>query len=386
MADFLMPILGADMTEGKVTSWHKKPGDRVERGEIVVEVETDKATVEVECYTPGVLEEILVQEDQTVLVGTPLAKIKADAGEEVSSVRPTLTAPVAPAAPSAPTPASLRAPAVERVRVSPAARQLAEQLKIDLASVKATGPGGRITREDVEAAAHTPLAPTATPLDKQQRMRQAIATSMLKSVREIPHFHLTRDIEMSAALAWLTAANEKRPITERLIYAVLLVKAVGLTLREIPDLNGIWGDGRVIQKPDINIGMAISLRGGGLVAPALLNADRRTVEDLMASSRDLVQRARAGKLRGSELTDATITISNLGELGADAVYGVIYPGQAALIGFGRLLERAVVSDSKVVGCPVITATLTADHRIVDGHLGSTFLARLDELLQEPEKL
>jgi pyruvate dehydrogenase E2 component (dihydrolipoamide acetyltransferase) len=263
---------------------------------------------------------------------------------------------------------------------------LADQLKVDLASVKATGPGGRITREDVEAAAHATPAPAAPPLDKQQRMRQAIAASMLKSVREIPHFHVTRDIDMSAPISWLTATNEQRPIKERLIYAVLLVKAVALALREVPDLNGAWGDGSVVQRPDINVGMAISLRGGGLVVPALLNTDQRTLDDLMAGSRDLVQRARDGRLRGSELTDATVTITNLGELGADAVYGVIYPGQAALIGFGRLLERPVVSDGNVVARPVITATLTADHRVVDGRLGSVFLARLEELLQEPEKL
>jgi pyruvate dehydrogenase E2 component (dihydrolipoamide acetyltransferase) len=154
----------------------------------------------------------------------------------------------------------------------------------------------------------------------------------------------------------------------------------------MPDLNGAWGDGSVIQKPTINIGMAISLRGGGLVAPALLNTDRRTLDDLMASSRDLVQRARAGRLRGSELTDATVTITNLGELGADAVYGVIYPGQAALIGFGRIVERAVVVDGELAARPIVTATLSADHRVVDGHLGSAFLAALDAFLQKPEEL
>jgi pyruvate dehydrogenase E2 component (dihydrolipoamide acetyltransferase) len=217
-------------------------------------------------------------------------------------------------------------------------------------------------------------------------MRQAIAASMLKSVRDTPHFHVTRDIDMSAALAWLTATNEQRPMTERLIYVVLLIKAVSLTLREMPDLNGAWGEGRVESKPDINVGLAISLRGGGLVAPALLKTDQRTVDDLMAGSRDLVQRARAGKLRGSELTDATVTITNLGELGADVVFGVIYPGQAALVGFGRVLERPVASGGEVVVRPIITATLTADHRVVDGHLGSAFLARLDEFLQDPEKL
>jgi pyruvate dehydrogenase E2 component (dihydrolipoamide acetyltransferase) len=217
-------------------------------------------------------------------------------------------------------------------------------------------------------------------------MRQAIAAAMIRSSREIPHFHLMREIDMSAALAWLTVENAKRTVTDRLLYAALLIKAVALALREAPDLNGVWADGRVQRKPEINVGMAISLRGGGLVAPALLKADERSLSDLMAGFRDLVQRARAGKLRGAEFTEATVTITNLGELGADAVYGVIYPDQAALIGFGRIVEKAVVVDGAVVARPVITATLSADHRVVDGHLGSTFLAALDSLLQEPEKL
>lgn len=385
MADFLMPILGADMTEGKVISWRKKPGDRIDRGEIIVEVETDKANVEVECYTPGTLEQILVPEDQTVGVGTPLARIKADVAEEMKAPA------AAPTGPAVTTPASQeRRPkareAGERLRISPAARQLAEELKINPATVTATGPGGRITREDIEAMAGVRPAAALSPENKQLRMRQAIAAAMTRSAREIPHFHLVRDIDMSAALTWLTAANEKRSVANRLLYAVLLIKAVALALREMPDLNGAWADGRVERKPDINVGTAISLRGGGLVAPALLNTGQRTLDDLMSSFRDLVQRARAGKLRSSELTEATVTITNLGELGADAVYGVIYPNQAALIGFGRIVERATVVDGVIVVHPVITTTLSADHRVVDGHLGSAFLAALDGLLQDPKKL
>lgn len=373
------------MTEGKVISWRKKPGDRIDRGEIIVEVETDKANVEVECYTAGTLEQILVPEGQTAGVGTPLARIKADVAEEMKAPA------AAPAEPAATTPASPeRRPkareAGERLRISPAARQLAEELKINPATVTATGPGGRITREDIEAMAGVRPAAALSPENKQLRMRQAIAAAMTRSAREIPHFHLVRDIDMSAALTWLAAANEKRSVADRLLYAVILIKAVALALREMPDLNGAWADGRVERKPDINVGTAISLRGGGLVAPALLNTGQRTLDDLMSSFRDLVQRARAGKLRSSELTEATVTITNLGELGADAVYGVIYPNQTALVGFGRIVERAAVVDGAVVARPVITVTLSADHRVVDGHLGSAFLTLLDGLLQEPKKL
>ena len=384
-----MPILGADMTEGKLVSWRKHPGERVERGEIIAEVETDKANVEVECYVPGVIERLLIDEDTTVAVGTPIAAIKADDEAAAAAAQPPTPIVTAPAAaPEEPRVGERpRAASAERVRASPAARQLAQESGVDLAQVMGTGPGGRITREDVEGAVAARSAPGAesVPDARQVRMRQAIAAAMSRSAREIPHFHLTRNIDMEAALDWLAAANEKRSVADRLLYAVLLIKAVALALRETPDLNAEWQDS-VVRKPDINVGMAISLRGGGLVAPALLNADRRTVDDLMAGFKDLVQRTRSGKLLGSELTGGTITITNLGELGADSVYGIIYPHQVALVGFGRVTEQVRVVDGLIGPRPVIAATLSADHRVVDGHLGSTYLAAVDRLLQEPEKL
>ncbi|HVP05347.1 MAG TPA: dihydrolipoamide acetyltransferase family protein [Dehalococcoidia bacterium] len=389
MAEFLMPILGADMTEGKLVSWRKHPGDRVERGEIIAEVETDKANVEVECYVPGVIERLLIEEDTTVSVGTPIALIKADDEAAAAAAQPAAApAAAAPTAVEAPRPSERRAaPPAERVRASPAARQLAEESGIDLTQITGTGPGGRITREDVEAAASRPAAAPAAPAadERQARMRQAIAASMSRSAREIPHFHLTREIDMKAALAWLSATNEGRSVADRLLYAVLLIKAVALALKETPDLNAEWQD-RVVRKPEINVGMAISLRGGGLVAPALLGADKRSLADLMAGFRDLVQRTRSGKLLGSEMTEGTITITNLGELGADSVYGIIYPHQVALVGFGRITEQVRVADGMMGPRPVIIATLSADHRVVDGHLGSTYLAAVDRLLQEPDKL
>ncbi len=389
MAQFLMPILGADMTEGKLVAWRKQPGDRIERGEIIAEVETDKADVEVECYVPGVLEQLLAEEGSTVPVGTPIALIKADdEAAAAAQVAPVASPPSVEAAPAAAPVAPIRPqPPAERVRASPAARQLAEASGIDLGAITGTGPGGRITREDVEKAVAAGASSGAAPEDDRNlRMRQAIAAAMSRSARDIPHFHLTREIDLKAALDWLTETNGQRPVANRLLYVVLLIKAVALALRETPDLNAEWQDGRVAKKPDVNVGMAISLRGGGLVAPALLKADERTVDDLMSSFRDLVQRARSGKLLGSELTGGTITITNLGELGADSVYGIIYPHQVALVGFGRITEQPRVVDGLIGSRPVIVATLSADHRVVDGHLGSTFLAVLDRLLQKPQKL
>jgi pyruvate dehydrogenase E2 component (dihydrolipoamide acetyltransferase) len=389
MAQFLMPILGADMTEGKLIAWRKQPGDRIERGEIIAEVETDKADVEVECYIPGVLEKLLAAEGSTALVGTPIALIKAD--DEAAAVAQAAPAVPPPSVEAAPAPAPVTParpqPSAERVRASPAARQLAEASGIDLGAISGTGPGGRITREDVEKAAAAGARQVVPQEDDRNvRMRQAIAAAMSRSARDIPHFHLTREIDLKAALDWLKETNGQRPVANRLLYVVLLIKAVALALRETPDLNAEWQDGRVDQRPDINVGMAISLRGGGLVAPALLKADERTVDDLMSGFRDLVQRTRSGKLLGSELTGGTITITSLGELGADSVYGVIYPHQVALVGFGRITEQARVVDGLIGPRPVIVSTLSADHRVVDGHLGSTFLAVLDRLLQEPEKL
>jgi pyruvate dehydrogenase E2 component (dihydrolipoamide acetyltransferase) len=191
---------------------------------------------------------------------------------------------------------------------------------------------------------------------------------------------------MGVAMQWLTEENEKKPIAGRLLYVVLLIKATALALREVPELNGRWNEGRVVENPAVNVGVAISLRGGGLVAPALLDADHRTLEDLMTGFRDLVQRARAGSLRGREITEPTITVTNLGEAGADSVFGLIYPPQVALVGFGRIVEKARAHEGEIAARPAITASLSADHRVVDGHRGSLFLGAIDRLLQEPERL
>jgi len=392
-ADFLLPKLGADMTEGRVVEWLKKPGDPIARGEVVLVIETDKANVEVESWAAGTLERILVEPgDDWLPVGTPLAVI---AGE--GAIAPPPTAPGAAAAP-APKPAPVVAtpaarpaapaprPAPERVHVSPIARKRAEALQLDLAHVAGTGPDGRITLEDVErAAAARPAAPTK-PADRQARMREAIAAAMARSKREIPHYYVGTTIDLSKALAWLAAANAQRSVTERLLYGVLLIKATALALREVPELNGFFVNGRAERRSNIHVGVAISLRGGGLVAPALLDADRQPLDALMRALQDLVQRARAGSLRGAEMTEPTVTVTNLGERGVETVYGVIYPPQLALVGFGAVVERPWVVDGQVLARPLVNATLSADHRATDGHRGAIFLDVLARLLQEPEKL
>lgn len=390
MADFLMPTLGADMTAGTLVAWHKKPGDAVRRGEIVADVETDKGTIEVEIFTSGVLEKILVQPGETVPVGTPLATVREEAPAATPSVTATKVSKTVAAAPPAPAfPASVPA-AVEagRLRISPAARELARKLGVDPIGLQGSGRGGAITREDVERAAQPapsrPLAPPAE--DRVARMRKTIAAAMVRSKREIPHYYLHTTIDMSRPLAWTAGQNQHRPLTDRLLYSVLLLKAVALALRKTPELNAVWNGERAQLLPDIHIGMAISLRQGGLVAPALHHTDRQSLDVLMKSMRDLVDRARAGSLRSSELSDPTITVTSLGDQGVEGLFGIINPPQVALVGFGTIVQRPWVVEGQIVPRRVMTATLSGDHRVSDGHRGALFLAEVDRLLQEPESL
>jgi pyruvate dehydrogenase E2 component (dihydrolipoamide acetyltransferase) len=209
---------------------------------------------------------------------------------------------------------------------------------------------------------------------------------MARSKREIPHYYLSADIDFSKARAFLDERNETVPVAERLLPAVLLVKATALATRSVPELNGFWVDDELRISDPVHVGVAISLRAGGLVAPAIHDSDAKTLDELMTALRDLVNRARAGSLRASEMSDPTITVTNLGDQGVDAVYGVIYPPQVALVGFGAVRERAWAVDGMVGAHPIVTATLAADHRASDGARGARLLNTVDRLLQEPEKL
>jgi pyruvate dehydrogenase E2 component (dihydrolipoamide acetyltransferase) len=374
VVEFVMPILGADMTAGTLVAWRKQPGDAVKRGDIIAEVETDKGLIDVEVFVTGAVEQILIQPGATVPTGTVLALIREEGPAQAATPRPAVPA-TAPA----------------RLKVSPAAKRLAEELGMDVARVSGTGPEGAITREDVDRAAATrpaaaaPAAPRAE-ANRLTRMRQTIAPAMARSKREIPHYYLATTIDMHRAMTWLAEENLRRPVTERLLHGVLLLRAVALALREVPELNSVWQGGQVVQSEAVHVGVAVSLRGGGLVAPALHDADRQGLGDLMRSFRDLVQRARTGGLRSSELSDPTITVTSLGEHGAESVFGIVYPPQVAIVGFGRIVERPWSVNGSLVSRQVVTATLSADHRVTDGHRGSRFLTAVDRLLQEPARL
>ena len=391
-----MPQLGADMSAGKLLRWQKKVGDQVQRGDIIADVETDKADIEIEVFVSGVIEQFLVQPGDKVPVGTVLAVIQEEGkpatteAPSIAAVRPTVMRPTIQEvpAPAIAAPISRIEIKPSRLRISPAAKKLAADLRVDPASITGTGPESRITMEDVQRAAQAKGA-QSTPevaLDRPARMRQVIAAAMTRSKREIPHYYLSTTIDMSRALAWLTQENLKRSVEDRLVYGVLLIKAVALALLEVPELNSVWTGISAIQCADIHVGVAVSLRGGGLVAPALHHTDRLSIDDLMKKFRDLIQRTRSGSLRSSELSDPTITVTSLGEQGVEAVFGIIYPPQVALVGFGKIVERPWSSGGQILSRLVITATLSADHRVSDGHRGALFLSAVDRKLQEPEKL
>ena len=403
MIEFKLPSLGADMDEGTLLEWRVKPGDVVQKGQVVAIVDTAKAAVDVECWQPGTVAELVAEVGQKMPVGTVMATL-AEAGEETPKVSAGRTASAVPkeVPPARPAQAEPAAP-VPRRMISPAARKHAEEKDVDLDTVAGTGPHGTVTSADVDNAATKavvpappaprPAVPATLPqaavqvADKAAEMRKAIAAAMARSKRDIPHYYLAEDIALDQALDWLEAENARRPMVERLLPAALLLKAVARTLERFPELNGYFRDGAFVAAERINLGVAISLRQSGLIAPALLDAEARPLTQLMQAMTDLVQRTRAGSLKSSEMSEATITVTNLGDQGTHAVFGVIYPPQVALVGFGRIAERPWADNAGGLKLArVVTASLAADHRVSDGHRGALFLRELADLLQQPEEL
>jgi pyruvate dehydrogenase E2 component (dihydrolipoamide acetyltransferase) len=430
MIEFKLPSLGADMDEGMLVAWLIAPGDTVERGQVIAEVETDKGIIEVECWEDGYVDRLLLEPSSTKLsVGTPIAVLRSP-GEAASDERVEMDDVEARA--------SVAPDVVEESDVgvfalaSPPIRHLAHELGVDIRRLERIG--GEVTREDVRRAAEPVTATVAvvderprvtprarrsaldrgidlgaitpsrrdglivvrdlpsdqqTPIeakDPRQAMRRAIARSMERSKREIPHYYLGDRIDLEVAMRWLEEVNEDRSLTNRILPAALLLRAVSIALGEVPDLNGHWVDGVFIQSDKIHLGVAVSLRTGGLVAPAILNACGLSLDEMMVSLTDLVARARSGRLRSSEMSDATITVTSLGDRGVDTVFPIIVPPQVAMVGFGKIAQRPVVVDGDVVAHTVVDASLTADHRVTDGHRGGLFLLALDRLLQEPQSL
>ncbi|MEE1744316.1 MULTISPECIES: 2-oxo acid dehydrogenase subunit E2 [unclassified Streptomyces] len=299
-------------------------------------------------------------------------------------------------------------PLAPRVRATPYARRLARDLGIDLTALRGTGDGGAVRAADVKSAAHAHAGPdpggpavgrqgserhphATVPADSgaEQRtdtMRRAIADLMGRSKREIPHYYLSTTTDLAAAEDWLRRINRGSAPADRLVPAALLLKAAAVAAHEVPSLNGYWQNNGFVPGPAVNLGIAVSLRQGGLLAPVIHGADTLPVDTLMATLKDLVQRARRGRLRGSEMSGATLTVTNLGDLGVQTVFGVIHPPQVALVGFGTVVERPWATNGMLGVRPVVTATLAADHRATDAAVGARYLTAVDRLLQKPEEL
>ncbi|MFG2302546.1 dihydrolipoamide acetyltransferase family protein [Actinacidiphila glaucinigra] len=446
MPEFTMPSLGADMDEGLVQEWLVRPGQHVDRGDVVAVIETAKSTIEAECFHSGTVERLLVEPGTTVPVGTALAVIGADRPQRRTARQPRSARPSHP--PSAePAPAGRphgtpgtpqeRPDAVGEPVATPLVRALADERGLDLARLHGSGPGGRVTKADVEHAAPAPApaprvhasplarrlaeelkvrledvpgtgrngvvrasdvrkaagAPAPQPDTNRTRrrerpaaMRRTTGDLMARSKREIPHYYLSTSIDLGGALGWMREQNRSRPASRRLVPAALLLKAAATAAQRVPELNGYWQEGAFVAGSGVHLGVAISLRDGGLLVPALHDADTLSLADLMTALKDLVDRARTGRLRASETTGATITVTNLGDQGVESVFGVIYPPQVALVGFGAVVERPCAVDGLIGVRPAVTATLSADHRATDGATGGRYLTTVDRLLQRPEEL
>ncbi|MER7172165.1 2-oxo acid dehydrogenase subunit E2 [Streptomyces mesophilus] len=301
-----------------------------------------------------------------------------------------------------------------RVRATPYARRLADELHLDLAGLRGSGESGAVRADDVKAAhaawtaapvpvsvvqepapdrirdpgpARTREPPADTSADRRSAaMRRAIAELMARSKREIPHYYLATTIDLAAATQWLHTRNRALSPSRRLVPAALLLKATALAARRVPELNGYWQNDSFAPGEGAHLAVAVSLRGGGLLTPVIKNADTLPPGELMDRLKDLVRRARKGRLRASEVSGATLTVTNLGDRGTESVYGVIHPPQVALVGFGAVVERPWAVDGLLGVRPVVTATLCADHRATDGAIGARFLTAVDRLLQHPEEL
>lgn len=408
MIEFLMPSLGADMEDGTLIEWKKKPGDTVKPGDIIAEVETQKGLIEIEVFDEGTIEKLLIQEGTKVPVGTVMAlinpiEVPLETKEQKIPEKESLVLQQIEKIPEKEAieektiePITVKKVVEIHLKASPLAKRIAEDNHIDLSLIKGTGPDQAITKEDVDnaiaAREKTEIEKTEkTPIAIEkgetpaQAIRSAVAAAMSKSKREIPHYYLEKRIDMTNALTWLQIANEQRSVKKRLLPVTLLIKATAKSLTEFPELNAIWDNGLQLKK-DINIGFVVSLRTGGVIVPALHQVNLKNVDEIMDALNDIIPRARALRLRSSELSDPTITITSIGDGGADLVFGIIYPPQVAIIGFGNIQEQPFASEGMIGARTCVNVTLAGDHRATDGLTGSRFLFSLNKHLQTPELL
>jgi pyruvate dehydrogenase E2 component (dihydrolipoamide acetyltransferase) len=401
-----MPRLSDTMTEGVLSEWRKGEGDPVHRGDVLAEIETDKATMELEAYDDGVLERHLVAPGTTVPIGQPIAVIGDGTGtvsapapaqaEPAEAVPPPAAAP-APTTP-APGPAAAGPPAA--VRTSPLARALAREHGIDLSTVTGTGPGGRIVRADVQSAI-TVAAPASQPAPAPAPAAAPIAAGdekiPLSAVRRItarrltesaaaPHFYLTSVVDAGRLLAFRAEINQRLAADGvKISITDLLVRACAVTLRVHPQVNASWGGDHILRRANIHIGVAVAL-DDGLIVPVIRDADRKSIGEIAGEAHTLADRARAGKLTPDEFTGSTFTISNLGMYGIDHFTAVINPPEAAILAVGAATDEAVVRDGQVLAATTMKLTLSIDHRVLDGATAAAFERDLVQVLEEPLRI
>ncbi|WP_328399452.1 dihydrolipoamide acetyltransferase family protein [Nocardia sp. NBC_00403] len=427
MPEITMPRLSDTMEEGVVVAWLKQVGDKVTRGDVLAEIETDKALMELEAYDDGVLEQILAEPGTRVSIGNPIALIGDGTGSIAKSVPP-VSAPPVPT--ESATDGAAAATATEVVRTqetsatavsggrpksSPLARKIARELGVDLAAVTGTGPAGRITRQDVDSAAQRIAVSAGTAatavaaagvIASESSPAQAIpagyddfeevplttvqqvsAKRLTESMQQAPHIYLTSAIDVTDLLAFRADINETLRIAGAGKVSVndLIVKAVAATLRADSSVNVSYAGDKLLRHNGVHIGVAVAIPAG-LVVPVIRDADRKSISEIAAESRDKAERARARKLRADEMSGGTFTISNLGMFGIEQFTAVINPPQAAILAVGAAADEVQLLDGQVVGRKILRVTLSADHRAVDGATAATFLQQLKGLLEHPLRI
>ncbi|MEV4647439.1 pyruvate dehydrogenase complex dihydrolipoamide acetyltransferase [Saccharopolyspora sp. NPDC049357] len=413
MTDIQMPRLSDTMEEGVIANWHKQVGDKVARGEVVAEIETDKALMELEAYDDGVLEKILVEAGTTVPIGEPIAVLgdgsgsAAEAAPAPATPAPAAAEPAAEEAPAAPAPAPVEtaAPAEpgSKPKASPLAKAVAKEKGVDLSTVRGSGPGGRIIRADIETAASAaPVEPTPAPVAQASapavvsddveeiplsNIRKVTAKRLTESKQNAPHFYLTSAIDVTELLEFRASLNERLQSAggPKISVNDLIVKAVATSLRANPAVNVSFAGDKMLQHKRINLGVAVAIEGG-LVVPVVKDADRKSVSEIAAESRELAGRAREGKLKLDEMSGGTFSISNLGMFGIEQFSAVINPPEAAILAVGAARDEVQVRDGEFVARKILRVTLSADHRAVDGAVGAAFLQQFTSLLEDPIRI
>ena len=392
-----MPKLGQTMEEGKIIKWLKKEGERVEKGEPLIEIETDKTILEVEARGSGVLRKILAREDDVVPVTKTIGYIAEEGEAMLEEAAPAPTAPT-------PTGRVTKTPGMEkpkaktvRIKASPLAKKMAEEKGIDLSRVTGTGPGGRITKDDVlshlasKAAVTAPTLAT-TPAKELEAipmsgMRKAIAKKMVYSKTNIPHFYVSTEVDMTEAArmrqSLIPEIEAKTGV--RLSFTHILIRSVAMALKEFPQINAIYDNENIKLVKDINVGIAVGLEEG-LIVPVLKGADRMDLTKISSEASKLVAKAKEKRLREDEFVGGTFTVSNMGAFDVDSFIAIINPPETAILAVGRTKEKPAVVEGTIQVRKMMTITLSADHRIVDGVLAARFLQRIKAILETPYNL